>query len=718
MFKKKKHKKISQKHSYFQQALTHLFQEDLTQVYTERQLQKKLKVLDRASKQELKKVLLALLKQGKLHQLTRGRFSWQHAVTQYIGKVDHVSPDFAYIVVEGREEDIWVSAKNLRGAMDQDTVKVVIMHYGSGRRMEGKVLEVLERGKTQWVGKLLQKNKKSVLKPTSNRFHHAIELVDDFDPQYIGQKALVKITYWPQHPRAFAQGEIVRILGQSGSHGVEMDAIMLEYGLSPDFPEAVTDEMKTIAKKLPEKEYKRRRDFRSIPTFTIDPEDAKDFDDAFSVQKLPNGNIEVGVHIADVSFYVKENTAIDEEAFSRGTSVYLVDRTIPMLPEILSNDLCSLKPHEDRCTMAAVFELDQEGVIQGEWFGETIIHSDQRFVYEEAQQIIDQQAGEWVEELTLLNQLAKKIRHRREAEGAINFETTEVKIILDEQGEPIQVVPKIRKDTHKLVEEFMLLANRRVAEKVYHLHPEKGKLTFVYRTHDEPDMEKITTLSLFVKKMGYTLSTKKGSLSNSFNALIQDIEGKPESNIIQSLSIRTMAKAVYTTQANPHFAMAFRHYTHFTSPIRRYPDLLVHRLLKKYLKEKSISSSRREYEEKCKHASAMEKRAVEAERSSIKYKQVMMMEKLKGKTLQGIVSGITKWGMYIEILSNKCEGMVPLAKMEDDYYILDEKNFRIIGRNHKRIYKLGDLVMVRVDHCDIERRTVDLSVTDEELPGS
>ena len=712
MLKKKKHKKPPKAFSYYQSALSNLFQKDLTKVYTECQLQKQLRVLDRPSKLVFKKALLELLRKGKLHQLTRGRFSWQHAVTQFTGKVDHVSPDFAYVIVEGREKDIWVSNSHLKGAFHQDIVKVVIMHYETSRKVEGRVIEVLQRGKTQVVGKLAIQHDKVFLKPTSNRSHHSIEITDEVDPSRIGEKALVKITQWPTRPREHAKGELVRILGKSGTHVVEMDAIMIEYGLSTNFPEKVLSEMKTLPSALPEKALKHRRDFRTVTTFTIDPEDAKDFDDAFSVQTLPNGNIEVGVHIADVSYYVKEGTAIDKEAFSRGTSVYLVDRTVPMLPEVLSNDLCSLKPNEDRATMAAIFELDKEGFIQNEWFGETIIHSNRRFVYEEAQNIIDHQQGEWLKELVCLNQLAKKIRQRRETEGAISFETTEVKIILDDEGEPHQVVPKVRKDTHKLVEEFMLLANRRVAEKVYHLHPEKGKHTFVYRTHDEPDREKLENLSLFVKKLGYSFSIKKGTLAQSFNALIKGVEGKPESDIVQSLSIRTMAKAVYTTQAHPHFAMAFPHYTHFTSPIRRYPDLIVHRLMKKYLMEKAVTVSHREYEEKCKHASMMERKAVEAERSSIKYKQVMMMEKLKGKTLQGIISGLTKWGMFVEILSNKCEGMVPLAGIKDDYYILDEKNFRIIGKDHRKIYNLGDLVEVAVEACDIERRTVDLTIAE------
>jgi len=709
----------SHKHSsptQYKKEIIALLKRDLTQSYTLKQVYQQLKVFEKTGKQMVKEALFALVEQEEIHQLTHGRFAWQQEAKALSGRVDYVSPDFAYIIVEGRIEDIWISKNNLLGAFDKDIVNVVIIYQGSARRKaEGRVTKIIQRARDTFVGRIAYSNGKTFIVPDNKRFHHTILLSDEAAWKKIAahDKVVVQITAWPTKPSQHPLGKILKVLGKAGLHEVEMEALITDFDLPTHFPQEVTEELNHLSVQINKKALKHRKDLRHLPTFTIDPEDAKDFDDALSFQILPNGNYEVGIHIADVSHYVKENTALDQEAFKRGTSIYLVDRTIPMLPEKLANELCSLKPNEDKFTFSAIFELNKEAQILNEWVGETIIHSKRRFSYEEAQQVIDQQAGDFSHEITHLNRLAKKIRQQRVAQGSINFETTEVKIHLDAKGFPEAIIPKIRQDTHKLIEEWMLLANRRVAEKVYALHPEKGKHTFVYRIHDEPDREKLAQLSLFVKKMGYKIETKLSLLPQSLNQLTAAIAGKPEQDIIQTLAIRVMAKAVYTTRAKPHFALAFPHYTHFTSPIRRYPDLIVHRLMKQYLQEKAIPDAA-PYEDKCRHTSAMERRAIEAERNSIKYKQVVFMKQLQGQVLEGIISSLTRWGMYVEIVANKCEGMIHFSTMKDDHYLLDEKNFCIVGKRSKKTYHLGDLVQVEVTHCDVEKRIIDFSLVNSE----
>ncbi len=446
---------------------------------------------------------------------------------------------------------------------------------------------------------------------------------------------------------------------------------------------------------------------RQVTTFTIDPEDAKDFDDAISFRKLDNGNYEIGVHIADVTHYVKPNSILDQEAYDRATSVYLVDRTIPMLPERLSNELCSLRPHEDKLTFAAVFEIDDKMKIRKEWFGRTIIHSDVRFSYEEAQVILEKGQGVLADELRILNDTARKLRKERFKKGAVNFETTEVKFKLDEKGKPLAVIPKVRKDAHKLIEEFMLLANKQVATFVYNLNKGKEKNTYIYRIHDFPDPEKVKNFSIFARQFGHKMNIEENSISNSLNKLMSEIEGKPEQNILEQLAIRTMAKAKYSTDVKGHFGLAFDHYSHFTSPIRRYPDMMAHRLLQHYLDD-GKHLSKNEYEVKCVHASEREKRAADSERASIKYKQVEFMAAAEKKVFEGLISGITEWGIYVEIIETKCEGMIRLADMTDDFYEFDEKNYKITGRKNRKVYTLGDKISVRVKKTDIDKRMIDL----------
>lgn len=462
---------------------------------------------------------------------------------------------------------------------------------------------------------------------------------------------------------------------------------MAEFDLPFRFHEKVINESKKIEEEITKEEVNKRWDFRQVTTFTIDPEDAKDFDDAISFRKLESGNYEIGVHIADVTHYVKPGSILDQEAYDRATSVYLVDRTIPMLPERLSNELCSLRPHEDKLTFAAVFEIDDKVKIKKEWFGRTIIHSDVRFSYEEAQVILEKGRGELADELRILNDLAKKLRSERFKKGAVNFETTEVKFKLDEKGKPLAVIPKVRKDAHKLIEEFMLLANRQVATFVYNIKKGKEKNTFVYRIHDYPDPEKVKNFSVFARQFGHKMNVDETSISSSLNKLMSEIEGKPEQNILEQLAIRTMAKAKYSTDVKGHFGLAFEHYSHFTSPIRRYPDMMAHRMLQHYLDEgKHINKN--EYEEKCVHSSEREKRAADAERASIKYKQVEFMASAEKKPYEGLISGVTEWGIYVEIIETKCEGMVRLADMTDDFYEFDEKNYRITGRKNRKVYTL------------------------------
>ena len=630
---------------------------------------------------------------------------------ELIGTVDMVSSRYAYVICENNEEDIWIDFKNLNGALDGDKVRVLVYARVNkkDKRKEGEILEILERKRDHFVGKIELSPRFAFVIPDSKKMFYDIFVpLGKTKNAMNGQKVVVKITKWPENGRN-PEGEVVDILGFSGENEVEMHAILLEYGLPHKFPEEVIKVSEKLSCEITEKEIKKRRDFRGIPTFTIDPEDAKDFDDALSIRKLDNGNYEVGIHIADVSHFVQPGSILDKEAFKRATSVYLVDRVVPMLPEKLSNDICSLKPNEDRLTFSAVFELTENAEIVSEWFGKTIIHSIRRFTYEEAQQIIESKQGDLANELNLLNNLALKLRTERFKKGSIAFETIEVKFKLDSSGRPLSVYQKVRKDAHKLIEDFMLLANKRVAEFVYRLK-EQEPLTMVYRVHEKPDPDKIEALGVFARKFGYQFELNDNEkIAYTLNKLAEDTEGKPEQNVIQNLAIRAMAKARYTTQPISHFGLAFSHYTHFTSPIRRYPDLMVHRLLYRYLSN-PIPENKGEYEQRCKHASEMEKLAAEAERASIKYKQVEFMQDLHNKVFEGIVSGVTDWGLYVEIIETKCEGLIKVTDLNDDFYDFDKKNLRLVGRRKGKCFTYGDKLCVRVKSTDLEKRTIDLEL--------
>lgn len=688
---------------------------------------KKLEIRDKSTLIAISEVLEDLENSGQVQVNDRGGYKAGSTQDIITGTVDYVNPRHAFIISSETETDVMVKAEDLKYAMDGDTVKVLV-HAKSrpGKRSEGEVVEIIKRSRSEFVGRLELSPRYAFVVPDNKKMHYDIfvKLTSIKNAKH-NDKVIVKITEWPGRDRNPA-GEITDVLGAAGDNEAEIHSIMAEFGLPFEFDKKLEEAAAKISEEISENEIARRRDMREIFTITIDPEDAKDFDDAISLKYLENGHYEIGVHIADVAHYVKPDTILDDEAFNRATSVYLVDRTIPMLPEKLSNNLCSLRPHEDKLTFSAVFELDNNAKVHKEWFGRTVIHSNRRFSYEEAQERIETQEGDYAKELLLLNQLALKLRVERFMKGSVNFETTEVKFKLDEKGKPLGVIPKVRKDAHKLIEDFMLLANKKVAEFVYKMKgggaketgegkskKDKSERTFVYRTHDYPDPEKLQTFSVFAQKFGHQLKTEEADVSKSLNALMDNIEGKPEQNVLQTLAIRTMAKAKYTTEPKGHFGLAFDHYTHFTSPIRRYPDVMVHRLLQHYL-DKGKSVDKEKYEEKCLHSSEMEKRAADAERASIKYKQVEFMASVADKVFDGLVSGVTEWGIFVEIVETKCEGMVRMSDMDDDYYEFDEKNYRVIGKRNKRIITLGDKVQVTVKATDIDRRTIDLEFVNNE----
>ena len=678
--------------------------------YSEKKLIKKLELRDSFSKENISNVLQKLEEGGSITKSSRNEF-FSNSEPQYIlGYVDYVNSRFAFVIPKDQEKsenDILVKENELKNALDGDLVKVMIYpKKAKNGRQEGRVVEVVERDRDEFVGRVEISPRFAFVVPDFKKMHHDIFIKkgDLMDVQH-NQKVVVKITEWRDEDKN-PTGKVVRVLGNSGEHEVEIHSIMAEFGLPFEYPEEVVREAEAISDKITAKEIKNRKDFRDVLTFTIDPADAKDFDDAISYQKLPNGNIELGVHIADVTHYVNMQTLLEKEAYDRATSVYLVDRTIPMLPERLSNGLCSLRPNEDKLTFSCVFELDENAKVLNHWIGRTVIHSDRRFAYEEAQGNIDQQQGDFFEELTFLNGLAKKLRERRFQKGAINFETVEVKFKLDEKGTPLGLIIKERKDIHKLIEEFMLLANKTVAEFIYKKN--KGKDTFVYRIHDHPDLDRLATFANFAKKFGHEITIDEDTnVSHTLNKLMDEIVGKPEQNVLEQLAIRSMAKAKYTTVPKGHFGLAFPHYTHFTSPIRRYPDMMVHRLLQHYL-DGGKSPEAELWEEKCLHSSEREKRAADSERASIKYKQVEYMALAEKKDYEGIVTGVTEWGVFVEITETKCEGMVRLQEIKDDYYEFDEKNMRLIGAKNKKMITLGDKVMVKVVNTDINRRTIDL----------
>lgn len=684
--------------------------------FNAKQIIKKLEIRDSIAKGGVEPMLHKLAAAGNISKSPRNYFASVKEPEFIEGIVDFVNPRFAFIKPDAKhelEEDVLIKEADLKHALDGDRVRIMVYPVkGSTGRLEGKVLEIVSRSRDEFVGRVEISPRFAFVVPDFKKMHYDIFVHrGDLGGAEHNQKVVVKLSDWREDDKN-PTGKVTRVLGKAGEHEVEIHSIMAEFGLPFEYPQEVEDEANLIPEEISPEEIKNRRDMRDIPTFTIDPADAKDFDDAISYRVLENGNLEIGVHIADVTHYVKPKTKLEKEAYERATSVYLVDRTIPMLPERLSNGLCSLRPNEDKLTFSCVFEMDENADVLSKWIGRTVTHSDRRFAYEEGQENIDKQEGDFYQELTLLNDLAKKLRKRRFDKGAVNFETVEVKFKLDEKGKPLGLFVKERKDIHKLIEEFMLLANRTVAEFVFNKN--KGKDTFVYRIHDHPDAERLETFANFAKKFGHEMKIGEGTrISMALNKLMEEILGKPEQNVLEQLAIRSMAKAKYTTEAKGHFGLAFQHYTHFTSPIRRYPDMMVHRLLQHYL-DGGKSPEAETWEDKCLHSSEREKRAADSERASIKYKQVEFMSLAEEKDYDGIVTGVTEWGVFVEITETKCEGMIRVQDMKDDYYQFDEKNMRLIGTRNKKMITLGEKVMVRVVATDIDRRTIDLEFADNE----
>lgn len=715
-FKERKEKQRKEQSSSLRRLVLTVFEEGAGSSFHFKQLVRALGAKNKAENKEVFRILDELEASGKVRQLADGSYTSTKKVETLEGVVDHVNPRFAYVNTGG-DEDIYVRTQDLATALHGDTVRVSLISRRKGQKPEGRVEEIVKRNRTRFVGRLeVSPNRFAFVVPDFKKIYQDFFIYqENIGKAQHNDKVLFEVTRWGDGDKA-PEAKVVEVLGKTGENEAEIHSIMAEFDLPFRFPGHVLKESEKISDQLSAAEISARRDFRKVTTFTIDPEDAKDFDDALSYRTLPNGHLEIGVHIADVTHYVKEGTSLDEDAFDRATSVYLVDRTVPMLPERLSNELCSLRPNETKLTFAAVFEMDQRGRVHSEWFGRTIIHSDHRFSYEEAQEVLERKEGMLAQELTVLNDLAHKLRKERFQRGAVNFETTEVKFKLDEKGRPLAVVPKVRKDAHKLIEEFMLLANKAVATFVFKMSKGGERNTFVYRTHDLPDPDKVSDFAEFAKQFGHKLNTEGHAVSRSLNKLMDEIEGKPEQNVLQSLAVRAMAKAKYTTDAKGHFGLAFDHYTHFTSPIRRYPDMMVHRLLQHYL-DHGKPVSKTVYEAKCIHSSEREKRAADAERASIRYKQVEFMSLQKDKKYQGIITGVTDFGIFVEIIETKCEGMVRLADMKDDFYELEERNYRVIGRRRKKIYRLGDEVTVHVKKTDVDRRMMDLVFDPDEEGG-
>lgn len=627
------------------------------------------------------------------------------------GKLDRNNNGKAHIVPDDGSEKIFVADRNVNHAVKGDYVRAVMYAARRGHQAEAEVVEILKRSRESFVGVLSLSNGVAFVIVDNRLLTNDIYIpLDKLKGATDGQKVIVKVVDWPDNSRN-PIGNIVDVLGDAGNNDTEMHAILAEYNLPYSYPEEIASEAEKIDITISDEEIAKRLDYRDVVTFTIDPRDAKDFDDALSIKSLENGNFEVGVHIADVTHYVKEGDIIDKEAYSRATSVYLVDRTVPMLPEKLCNMVCSLRPDEEKLTYSVIFEMTPDAVVKKSQITKAVIKSNRRFTYEEAQEVIESGKGDYADEILAMDTLAKKLRDRRFADGAISFERTEVRFEIDETGKPLSVYFKEQKDANKLVEEFMLLANRTVAEKIGKVKGDRKPKTFVYRIHDEPDRAKLQNLSEFIKRFGYKFKPEgeRSEVSRAINHLLDKVEGTREQNLIETIALSSMAKAIYSTQNIGHYGLAFEYYTHFTSPIRRYPDMMVHRLLFSYLNG-GASVKEESYEEYCNHCSDMEQVAASAERASIKYKQVEFMSDKKGQVFSGVISGVTEWGIYVEITSNKCEGMIPIRELDDDFYTYDEKNYQIVGKRTHKIYRLGDEVNVMVENANLEKKQLDFVI--------
>lgn len=687
-----------------------LFANNPSNIYNYKQIAKLFDITDEGSKLLITAILYELLDHGSLIEISRGKFKLANQGGYITGEVQLTMRGAGYIISEECDEDVFVTQSNLNHALNGDTVKVYLYAKKRGKQQEGEVVEIIKRSTDSIVGVVEVSKTFAFMTANSRQMPYDVFIpLNKLKGAKNGDKIVVKITEWPEKYRN-PFGEVIAVLGRPGENETEMHAILAEFDLPYKFDKKVEEAANKVPVDISEKDYKERRDFRDLPTFTIDPADAKDFDDALSIQALGNGNWQVGVHIADVTHYVTPDSIVEQEAFNRATSVYLVDRVVPMIPEKLSNLVCSLRPNEEKLCYSIVFELDKNGDILDQWIGRTVIKSDKRFDYEEAQKIIEGAEGEFMNELLVLNELAQKIRARRFKNGAISFERVEVKFDIDEKGKPLGVYFKEHKESNQLIEEFMLLANKRVAEFIGRVKKGQRAKTFVYRIHDKPDPEKLQKFANFIQRFGYNINTtSQKNITTSINSLLDEVQGKKEQNVIETLAVRSMAKAVYSINNVGHYGLSFPFYTHFTSPIRRYPDMMVHRMLTDYM-DGGKSKSKEKYEDKCKHSSEMEKRAAEAERASIKYKQVEFMKDHIGEDFDGIISGVTEWGFYVELNDSKCEGLVHIRELDDDYYFFDEDNYAIIGKRNKKTYQLGDSVRIKIVRADLEKKQLDYTL--------
>lgn len=716
---KKNGRPSGKKEKDFSHKIFKILSKDPNKTFNYKQIAAILELDDTNSRNQIIKELQFLASKEKIEETEKGKYRVISKADYVEGKIDMTSRKTAYFVSPDVEEDVFIPTNNLNKALDKDKVKVYIYNRRRGRKPEAEVVEIIERFKTEFVGVIdIQKNFAFVSTANPKMYTDIFIPKNKLGEAENGDVVLVRIEDWPAKADS-PFGEVIKVLGKPGEHNTEIHAILAEYGLPYDFPVEVEVFAQKLDTEIHPEEIARRRDMRDTLTFTIDPRDAKDFDDALSFKKLENGNYEIGVHIADVSHYVQEGTILDDEAYNRATSVYLVDRVVPMLPEVLSNFACSLRPHEEKYTFSAVFEINDKAEVINKWFGRTVIYSDQRFAYEEAQHIIETKGDAIPAELSLtgegytvpaqiqdalltMDRLAKIMRRKRLASGAISFDKVEVKFILNEQAEPTGVYFKEAKDSNHLIEEFMLLANRKVAEFIG-----RQEKTFIYRIHDEPDEDKLINLQTIISKFGYNINFKsKDAMAKSINTLLTNVHGKKEQNLVDTLTIRSMSKAKYSTANIGHYGLAFEYYSHFTSPIRRYPDVMAHRLLQHYLDGgKSVDDE--VYEEKCVHSSTMENLATNAERDSVKYMQVKYMLDHKDEEFLGVISGVTEWGIYVEIISNKCEGMCRIREIKDDYYTFDEKQYALVGEVSQNVLQLGDEVYVKLKNADLVKKQID-----------
>ncbi|WP_370629884.1 ribonuclease R [Zunongwangia sp. SCSIO 43204] len=725
MKRKKKKNKSGGKLGNLDKKITDILRKDAGKAYNYKQIAAKLGVDDPSSRNQITKKLAQLAAKKEINQVDRGKFMVEKGANYHTGILDMSTKGYGFVIVDEFEDDIMIPQQNLNAAFHGDEVEIYVYKHRRRKKSEGEITKIIKRKRSSFVGVLqLKKDFGFVVIDDPKMYTDFFVQKNKLGEAQDGDKVLVEFDDWPKRADS-PFGIITRVLGTPGHHNTEIHSILAQYGLPADFPEEVEEFANKIDLSITKDEIKKRRDMRDVLTFTIDPKDAKDFDDALSFRKLENGNIELGVHIADVSHYLQPDSILDEEAYERATSVYLVDRVVPMLPEILSNGACSLRPNEEKYTFSAVFELDKNAKVKDQWFGRTVTYSDARFAYEEAQHIIETKENTIPEDISIreegayqvnddiveavleLDRLAKKMRSVRMREGAISFDKVEVKFHLDEENEPVGVFFKTSKDANKLIEEFMLLANKKVAE---FIGKQKPKKTFVYRCHDEPNEEKLASLQTVVGRFGHSLNlTDRKSVTSSLNSLLKDVQGKKEQNLVDTLAIRTMSKAYYGTENIGHYGLAFDYYTHFTSPIRRYPDVMVHRLLQHYL-DGADSASEDVYDEKCHHSSEMENLASNAERDSIKYMQVKFMQDHQDEEFLGVISGVTDWGIFVEIEQNKCEGMIRLRDLTDDHYEFNEEHYAVIGRKTNKTYQLGDEVYVKVKNADLVKRHLDFTM--------